>query len=90
MRSEEISELRKLYRSLMKDFDKNSRVLTSDYASQGILHIQSFQPRLSKPLIDEIDAVLARHYKFTPEQLDFILNYDVKYRMGQDAKGEDD
>jgi hypothetical protein len=30
------------------------------------------------------DTVLARHYRFTPEELDFIINYDIKYRMGAD------
>jgi hypothetical protein len=38
----------------------------------------------SKPIIDEIDRVLAEHYGFTDEELDFIINYDIKYRMGQD------
>jgi len=32
-----------------------------------------------------IDVVLARHYGFTEEELDFIINYDIKYRMGGDA-----
>ncbi len=44
----------------------------------------------SKPIIDEIDAVLAKHYGFTAEELDFILNYDIKYRMGQDGGDGDD
>ncbi|MCK9363520.1 MAG: hypothetical protein M0P74_07975 [Syntrophales bacterium] len=43
---------------------------------------QVFAPRLSKPVIDEIDKVLAQHYGFTDEELDFIINYDIKYRMG--------
>ena len=38
----------------------------------------------SKPIIDEIDKALAEHYGFTDEGLDFIINYDIKYRMGQD------
>jgi len=38
--------------------------------------------KLSKPIIDEIDKVLAKHYGFTEEELDFIINYDIKYRMG--------
>jgi hypothetical protein len=37
----------------------------------------------SKPIIDEIDRVLAKHYGFSEEELDFIINYDIKYRMGQ-------
>ena len=45
---------------------------------------ESFNPQLSKPIIDEIDKVLAMHYGFTEEELDFIINYDIKYRMGDE------
>lgn len=41
-----------------------------------------------KPIIDEIDKVLAKHYGFTEEELDFIINYDIKYRMGKELEGE--
>jgi hypothetical protein len=35
--------------------------------------------------------VLARHYDFTDEELDFIINYDIKYRMGRDEQeGEEE
>ncbi len=34
--------------------------------------------------------ILAKHYGFTEEELDFIINYDIKYRMGQAAGAEDD
>jgi hypothetical protein len=34
--------------------------------------------------------VLARHYGFTPEELDFILNYDIKYRLGRATEGQED
>lgn len=40
---------------------------------------------LSKPIIDQIDRALAKHYGFTEEELDFIINYDIKYRMGLDS-----
>jgi hypothetical protein len=42
----------------------------------------------AKPTIDRIDALLAKHYGFTDEELDFIVNYDIKYRMGQDGGEE--
>ena len=44
----------------------------------------------SKPILDEIDTVLAGHYGFTAEELDFILNYDIKYRMGRGAENGDE
>ena len=52
------------------------------YRTTGWIEYDEFYPRISKPIIDEIDAVLAEHYGFTPEELDFIVNYDIKYRMG--------
>ncbi|MEK7674625.1 MAG: hypothetical protein AAB676_02160 [Verrucomicrobiota bacterium] len=44
----------------------------------------------NKTILDEIDRMLARHYGFTAEELDFILNYDIKYRLGRGTEqGED-
>ena len=43
----------------------------------------------AKSTIDRIDALLAKHYGFTDEELDFIINYDIKYRMGQDGGAEE-
>ena len=61
---------------------------TSLWRKSGLL-IESVDSRLTKPVIDEIDGMLAKHYGFTDEELDFIINYDIKYRMGQDeAEGE--
>ena len=42
-----------------------------------------------KPILDEIDTVLAEHYKFTSEELDFICNYDIKFRMGKELEDEE-
>jgi hypothetical protein len=53
----------------------------------GHIRYQEYHPALSKPIVDEIDRVLARHYGFTDEELDFIINYDIKYRMGAGADG---
>jgi hypothetical protein len=33
-------------------------------------------------LRSHIDMLLASHYGFTEEELDFIINHDIKYRMG--------
>ena len=42
-------------------------------------------------LLDEIDRTLAQHYGFTDAELDFIINYDIKYRMGRGTEdGEED
>ena len=33
--------------------------------------------------MDQIDRELAQHYGFTDEELECIINYDIKYRMGR-------
>ena len=44
---------------------------------------------LSKDVIDKIDVALAESYNFTRDELDFIINYDIKYRMGQDEANDE-
>ena len=41
-------------------------------------------------ILDEIDMELARRYEFTAEELDFILNYDIKYRLGRGGENEEE
>jgi hypothetical protein len=43
----------------------------------------------AKDIIDKMDQALAQHYGFTDEELDFIINYDIKYRMGRDGGSEE-
>jgi Eco57I restriction-modification methylase len=40
----------------------------------------------SKPVIDKIDFTLARNYGFSDDEADYIINYDIKYRMGGEAE----
>jgi hypothetical protein len=44
----------------------------------------------SKPIIDLIDVALAKGYGLTNEELDLIVNYDIKYRMGRGAEEAED
>jgi len=55
-----------------------------------MMKIQCIYPKHSKPILDKIDTVLAGHYGFTAKELDFILNYDIKYRLGQDTESDDE
>ena len=73
----------------MDDFRKNCIRRSIPYKTTGIVEYDEYYPRLSKPIIDEIDRVLAKHYGFTEEELDFIINYDIKYRMGKNSGEEE-
>ncbi len=80
---ESADAFRKLFSRLMADFKKHSALRKR---SDGV-EFQEFYPSKSKPILDEIDTLLAKHYGFNAQELDFILNYDIKYRLGRDAGG---
>ncbi|MBZ0315264.1 MAG: Eco57I restriction-modification methylase domain-containing protein [Anaerolineae bacterium] len=67
---------------------RNTAVNKSMRYQHDTLTVQCIIPKYSKPIIDEIDQAFSQHYGFTDEELDFIINYDIKYRMGRDASGE--
>ena len=74
--------LSELSADLMQDLKRHSQRKETNYKTTGKVIYDEFFPRHSKPIIDKIDRVLAKHYGFTDEELDFIINYDIKYRMG--------
>ena len=66
---------------------KENRIIRYDKRANG--NIYEYKISKSKPIIDEIDKVLAKHYGFTEEELDLIINYDIKYRMGDELNDSD-
>ena len=76
------NRLSELARMLMHNYKQNKLAKEKDSKLTGHIMYEEFYPRKAKPIIDEIDRVLAKHYGFTDEELDFIINYDIKYRMG--------
>ncbi|MDY0016806.1 MAG: Eco57I restriction-modification methylase domain-containing protein [Candidatus Delongbacteria bacterium] len=84
------STLTKLGDQFSSDLKKNSQIRESINLKTGKSSQEIFYPRLSKSIIDEIDKILAEHYGFTEEELDFIINYDIKYRMGSELEDEGD
>jgi len=74
-----------LSKQLSKNLKDNSKLVDMDFEKHGKMRIQCIYPRFAKDVIDDIDRALAGHYGFTDEELDFIINFDIKYRMGTDA-----
>ena len=80
--------LSELVRRLMGDLEINAIRKRAVSQMTGAVEYDEFWSIKSKSILDEIDTVLARHYGFTPEELDFILNYDIKYRLGRGTENE--
>ena len=86
----------KLYKKLVilgqkyvNDLKLNAENTTRVYKGKKPVECLSFKVNQSKPIIDEIDKILAEHYGLTEEELDFIINYDIKYRMGKELAEDD-
>ena len=76
----------KLAHALVDDLEKNAEVRIRRRADGSERKEVNYFVGKSKFLIDKIDRVLAEHYGFTDEELDFIINYDIKYRIGRESE----
>jgi len=77
------SELSKLVLKLMASYKENAFRKQTFYKTTGNVIYDEFRPKLSKPIVNEIDKVLFEHYGFDKEICEFISGYDLKYRMGR-------
>ena len=80
---DEEQKLEKLGRKYIQSLEDNA-ISKEISAKHGVVVQKQYYVRKSKTIIDEIDKLLASHYGFTEEELDFIINYDIKYRMGDE------
>jgi len=69
-----------LYWELVNDYKRNV-VINENYKYENKY---IFDVSKSKPIIDQIDVEFAKHYGFEQEEIDFIINYDIRFR----CKGE--
>jgi hypothetical protein len=81
--------LDKLGKEYLNSVAKNAKNKIINSQTRGAVEQKQYVISKSKPIIDEIDKALAKHYGFTEEELDFIINYDIKYRMGSELEGEE-
>jgi hypothetical protein len=84
-----LSKIEYLGKIYLTSLENNSFLQDITSKTRGDVVQKQYIVRKSKLIIDEIDKVLAHHYNFTEEELDFIINYDIKYRMGDElTEGE--
>jgi hypothetical protein len=83
LEEELLNLLRPIIKDLMECYRHNSRRIV-----YGNAEVDQYDVAPCKPIMDGIDCILSKHYQFTDEELDFVLNYDIKYRMGSDGEAE--
>lgn len=79
-----IDYVAELYSELMEAFQINSEPHIRMQKTTGKTEIQLFRVKPLKPIIDKIDFYIGEKLGFTEEEIDFLINYDIKYRMGDE------
>lgn len=87
MQSQSLSILSAEY---LDELRENSTMLVRQQKSTGRTETQSFKIQKSKQTLDKIDALIGPMYGLTPSEVDFIINYDLKFRMGGGDDGSDE
>jgi Eco57I restriction-modification methylase len=90
------SELQLLSRQLEADIlhharssSRNTRYQQTPLNPAHSIEIVEYYMRLSKPILDDIDRVLAEYYNFTQAELDFIIYYESKHRIARRQQSND-
>lgn len=77
-----MTKLSDIVHELMHHYQSHANRKETKYKTTGKVVYDEFYPRRSKLIIDKIDRVLGEYYGFSDKELDYIINYDIKYRMG--------
>lgn len=77
--SKTLSELGIKY---INDLRLKSKSETRVYKGKKAVECTSFRVKQSKSIIDEIDLLICKSSGLSDEETDFIINYDIKYRIG--------
>lgn len=80
----------RLARRLADALSETADIANATYKVGGTVSFEKFRPRMTKRIIDDIDATIAPAFGMDSDQLEFIINYDVKYRLGDASDNGDD
>lgn len=77
-----LTELSNLYSRYLIDIEKNATVRQSSSTStHNIDSFKEYKIVRSKKIISEIDDVVGQLYNFSKDEIDFIKNYEIKFRL---------
>ncbi|CAN5267160.1 hypothetical protein BH11PLA2_BH11PLA2_37110 [soil metagenome] len=83
------TELAELGRELNKSLKSNAVRKTINTRDGSVITYAEFFAAASKDIIDKIDRRIATIYGLSESESEFIINFDIKYRMGQEDGDED-
>lgn len=76
-------ELRGLVDALMESYKAHSVIIETN-GTKGRTTLQEFHPNHNKPIIDNIEDIVGGLFDMTTEEIEYIKNYDLRFRMSED------
>lgn len=86
-KKEQIASLKQLVDALMQSYEKNSNIKVNVRSGGYLIKIKEIIPKKSKEIIDRIDDIFGEYYGLSKEELEFIKNFDIEFRM-EENKGK--
>jgi hypothetical protein len=84
-----IKKIEKVYNEYLNDIEKNAIVKkTTRY--KKIKKFKEYRIKKSKHIIDKIDDIICPLYGMTEKEIDFIKNYEIKFRLGDEDSGDEE
>lgn len=78
-------DLTELYREYLEDIERNAKTRqTSAASSYTIDSFKEYKIGRSKYFIDKIDDYICPLYGLSTEETEFIKNYEIEFRLGDD------
>lgn len=84
---ENIENIEGIYNEYLKDLHKHSKLKKVNYVH--VSEYREYYARYSKNIIDKIDMAIKEPYNLTDEEINFIINYDLKFRIDDDEEDKD-
>ena len=78
---EKIKEIEYLYDIYLEDIEKNAVEKNANY--NNISKFKEYKIRKSKVLIDELDKKIGELYSLTNEEIEYLINYDLEFRVDE-------
>lgn len=76
------TQIEELYKRYVNDIEKNANTRNVSTESKYTMDVfKEYKIVRSKAIIDEIDDYIGPLYGLTQEEIDFIKNYELEFRM---------
>jgi len=78
-----IEKIKEIYYTYLNDIEKNS-VIRKTTQYKKITEFKEYKIKKSKHIIDKIDELVCPLYGMTIEEIEFLKNYEIKFRLGDE------